>query len=70
MLQVKAANLRAKLRSYRPSATVLEAELAPASRGDGAGTLAGPGLMAFQVLPHPPLLASYPASHVCCFGPT
>ena len=52
-LQEKAADLRAKLRSYRPSATVLEAELAPARLGDGAGTLAGPGLGGAQVQ-HPP----------------
>jgi len=51
MLQEKAADLRAKLRSYRPSATVLEAELAPARHRDGAGTFAGPGIGASQVQP-------------------
>ena len=59
-LQEKAADLRAKLRSYRPSATVLEAELAPARLGDGAGTLAGPGMGGAQV--QDPMLLSPPSA--------
>lgn len=43
--------MKAKLRAYRPSATVLEAELAPARQGEGAGTLAGPGMAGNQVQP-------------------
>lgn len=35
-----------KLKQFRPSATVLEAEVAPARRGEGAGGNAGPGMTA------------------------
>ena len=38
--------MTAKLRAYRPSATVLEADMAPARRGEGAGCVAGPGMTA------------------------
>ena len=51
MVQEEAADVKAKLRAYRPSATVLEAELAPARQGEGAGTLAGPGMAGNQVQP-------------------
>lgn len=47
-LQEDLASIAAKLRAYRPSATVLEAEVAPARRGEGAGCLAGPGMTASQ----------------------
>ncbi len=40
------ANIAARLRAYRPSATVLEAEVAPARRGEGAGCMSGPGMTA------------------------
>ena len=40
------AAITAKLRAYRPSATVLEADMAPARRGEGAGCVAGPGMTA------------------------
>ena len=35
-----------KLRAFRPAATVLETQIAPARRGEGAGALAGPGFAA------------------------
>ena len=50
-LQEEAADVKAKLRAYRPSATVLEAELAPARQGEGSGTLAGPGMAGNKVQP-------------------
>jgi hypothetical protein len=45
-LQEGAADIAAQLRAYRPSATVLEADMAPARAGEGAGSVAGPGLTA------------------------
>ncbi|CAL8470205.1 g9747 [Coccomyxa elongata] len=42
------ASIAARLRAYRPSATVLEAQVAPARSGDGAGRLSGPGMKASQ----------------------
>ena len=35
-----------KLKRFRPAATVLEAEVAPARRGEGAGVMSGPGMTA------------------------
>ena len=35
-----------KLKRFRPAATVLEAEVAPARRGEGAGAASGPGMTA------------------------
>lgn len=40
------ADITAKLRSYRPSATVFEAEVAAARAGTGAGLTATPGVLA------------------------
>ena len=45
-LQSSLKDISQQLKQYRPSATVLEAEVAPARRGEGAGGLAGPGLTA------------------------
>ena len=45
-LQSSLKDISQKLKQYRPSATVLEAEVAPARRGEGAGGLAGPGMTA------------------------
>jgi len=40
------ADITARLKSYRPSATVFEAEVAAARKGEGAGTMATPGVIA------------------------
>lgn len=45
-MQESVKDIAQKLKQFRPSATVLEAEVAPARRGEGAGGLAGPGLTA------------------------
>lgn len=42
------ASIAARLRAYRPSATVLEAQVAPARSGEGAGRLSRPGMKASQ----------------------
>ena len=42
------ADIAAHMKAYRPAATVLEAQVAPARRGEGAGCLAAPGLVAAQ----------------------
>lgn len=36
------------MKAYRPAATVLEAQMAPGRRGEGAGCVAGPGMTAAQ----------------------
>lgn len=40
------ADITARLKRYRPSATVFEAEVASARKGEGAGTAATPGIIA------------------------
>ena len=42
-MQGELAGIAAKLRAYRPSATVLEAEVAPARTGDGGTGASGRG---------------------------
>lgn len=44
--QTDLAEIAAKLKSYRPSQTVFEAEVAAARKGSGAGVMALPGLVA------------------------
>ncbi|KAK9809034.1 hypothetical protein WJX72_008211 [[Myrmecia] bisecta] len=44
--QESMAQIASQLKAYRPSATVLEAQVAPARRGEGAGSQAGPGVRA------------------------
>ena len=45
-LQESLKDIAQKLKRYRPAATVLEADVAPARRGEGAGGQAGPGMTA------------------------
>lgn len=45
-MQESLKEIAQKLKQFRPAATVLEAEVAPARRGEGAGTLSGPGMTA------------------------
>ncbi len=39
-------DIAARLKQFRPAATVLESEVAPARRGEGAGAMSGPGMTA------------------------
>ena len=43
-LQAGLADITQSLKNYRPSVTVLEAQMAPSRRGEGAGATGGPGL--------------------------
>ena len=45
-LQAGLADITQSLKNYRPSVTVLEAQVAPSRRGEGAGGTGAPGLTA------------------------
>ena len=45
-LQESLKDISARLKHFRPAATVLETEVAPARRGEGAGAMSGPGMTA------------------------
>lgn len=45
-LQAGLADITQSLKNYRPSVTVLEAQMAPSRRGEGAGGTGAPGLTA------------------------
>lgn len=45
-LQAGLADITHTLKNYRPSQTVLEAQMAPSRRGEGAGGTSAPGLTA------------------------
>ena len=45
-MQESLKDISARLKQFRPAATVLEAEVAPARRGEGAGAQSGPGMTA------------------------
>lgn len=46
VVQAGLADITQSLKRYRPSQTVLEAEMAPSRRGEGAGGTGAPGLTA------------------------
>ena len=46
VLQAGLADITQSLKNYRPSVTVLEAQMAPSRRGEGAGGTGAPGLTA------------------------
>ena len=45
-MQAGLADITQSLKNYRPSVTVLEAQMAPSRRGEGAGGTGAPGLTA------------------------